>query len=183
MLDRMVKEGFITQSEADHAKSLPLVIHSRKNINSDQTAYFLEQVRMKLQEKYGEDLLYKGGLRIYTTMDAEMQKGAYEGVLTASRRWTSGRGSGALSSTLRKAGGRLLPENRRRDRRRLPASGQHVPGSGDRHEHEHRQPYRKGRRPDRYPEPEKHGLGRQCQSGGYLWQAGRGKRKSLPSER
>jgi penicillin-binding protein 1A len=81
VLDRMVKEGYITQSEADHARSLPLVIRSRKNINSDQTAYFLEQVRIKLEEKYGEDLLYKGGLRIYTTMNAEMQKGAYEGVV------------------------------------------------------------------------------------------------------
>ena len=81
VLDRMVKEGYISQSEADHAKSLPLVIRSRKIVNSDQSAYFLEQVRIQLVEKYGEDLLYKGGLKIYTTMNAEMQKGAYEGVV------------------------------------------------------------------------------------------------------
>jgi penicillin-binding protein 1A len=38
-------------------------------------------VRIQLEEKYGEDRLYKEGLKIYTTMNAEMQKGAYEGVV------------------------------------------------------------------------------------------------------
>ncbi|MCM2358614.1 MAG: PBP1A family penicillin-binding protein [Geobacteraceae bacterium] len=81
VLERMVKEGYITQSEADHARSLPLLIRSRKKVNSEQSAYFLEQVRIQLAEKYGEDRLYKGGLKIYTTMNAEMQKAAYEGVV------------------------------------------------------------------------------------------------------
>lgn len=81
VLERMVKEGYITQSEADHAKSLPLIIRSRKMVNADQSAYFLEYVRIQLEEKYGEDSLYKGGLKIYTTMNAEMQKAAYEGLV------------------------------------------------------------------------------------------------------
>jgi penicillin-binding protein 1A len=81
VLERMVKEGYITQAEADHAKLTPIVIRSRKKVNSDQSAYFLEQVRIQLEEKYGEDRLYKEGLKIYTTMNAEMQKGAYEGVV------------------------------------------------------------------------------------------------------
>jgi len=81
VLERMVKEGYITQAEADHARSLPLVIRSRKMVNADQSAYFLEYLRIQLEEKYGEDRLYKGGLKIYTTMNAEMQKAAYEGVV------------------------------------------------------------------------------------------------------
>ncbi len=81
VLERMVKEGYVTQAEADYAKSLPLVIRSRKIVNSDQSAYYLEYVRIKLEEKYGEDRLYKGGLKVYTTMNAEMQKAAYEGVV------------------------------------------------------------------------------------------------------
>ncbi|HEX9079379.1 MAG TPA: transglycosylase domain-containing protein, partial [Desulfuromonadaceae bacterium] len=59
VLERMVKEGYITQSEADHAKSLPIIVRSRKKVNGDQSAYFLEQVRIQLEEKYGEDMLYK----------------------------------------------------------------------------------------------------------------------------
>ncbi len=81
VLERMVKEGYITQAEADRAKNTPLVIRSLKKVNSDQSAYFLEQVRIMLEEKYGEDRLYKQGLKIYTTMNAEMQKAAYEGVV------------------------------------------------------------------------------------------------------
>jgi penicillin-binding protein 1A len=81
VLERMVKEGYITQAEADHARNTPIVIQSRKKVNGDQSAYFLEQVRLQLEEKYGEERLYKDGLKIYTTMNAEMQKGAYEGIV------------------------------------------------------------------------------------------------------
>src|SRR5512144_686362 len=42
VLERMVKEGYITQAEADHAKNTVIVIRSRKKVNSDQSAYFLE---------------------------------------------------------------------------------------------------------------------------------------------
>ena len=81
VLERMVKEGYITQAEADYAKKTPIVIKSLKKVNSEQSAYFLEQIRQQLEEKYGEERLYKEGLNIYTTMNAEMQKGAYEAVV------------------------------------------------------------------------------------------------------
>ena len=81
VLERMVKEGYITQAEADHAATTPIVIRSKKKVNSDQSAYFLEQVRIQLEERYGEDRLYKEGLKIYTTMNAEMQMAAYDGVV------------------------------------------------------------------------------------------------------
>jgi len=81
VLERMVKEGYITQAEADHAKETPIVIHALKKVNAEQSAYFLEQVRQQLEEKYGEERLYKDGLKIYTTMNAEMQKGAYDAVV------------------------------------------------------------------------------------------------------
>ena len=81
VLERMVKEGYITQTEADHAKATPIVIRALKKVNADQSAYFLEQVRQQLEEKYGEERLYKDGLKIYTTMNAEMQRGAYDSVV------------------------------------------------------------------------------------------------------
>ncbi|GFO54144.1 penicillin-binding protein 1A [Geomonas sp. Red276] len=81
VLERMVKEGYITRVEADYAKATPIVIHALKKVNPEQSAYFLEQVRQQLEEKYGEERLYKDGLRIYTTMNAEMQKGAYDSVV------------------------------------------------------------------------------------------------------
>ena len=81
VLERMVKEGYITQAEADHAKSTPIIIHSLKQVNNDQSAYFLEQIRIQLEAKYGEERLYKEGLNIYTTMNAEMQRAAYDAVV------------------------------------------------------------------------------------------------------
>ena len=80
VLERMVKEGYVTPVEAEHAKNTPISIHSMKKVNNDQSAYFLEHLRIQLEEKYGEDQLYKGGLKIYTTMNATMQRAAYESV-------------------------------------------------------------------------------------------------------
>src|SRR6185369_9064966 len=80
VLDRMVKEAYITPAEAEHARNTPITIHPMKKVNNDQSAYFLESLRIQLEEKYGEDQLYKGGLKIYTTMNAGMQRAAYESV-------------------------------------------------------------------------------------------------------
>jgi penicillin-binding protein 1A len=80
VLERMVKEGYVTPAEAEHAKKTVISIHPMKKVNSEQSAYFLEQIRIQLEEKYGEDQLYKGGLKIYTTMNAEMQRAAYESI-------------------------------------------------------------------------------------------------------
>lgn len=80
VLDRMVKEGYITPVEAEHARNTPITIHPMKKVNNEQSAYFLENLRIQLEEKYGEDQLYKGGLKIYTTMNAGMQRAAYESV-------------------------------------------------------------------------------------------------------
>ncbi len=80
VLERMATEGYITQAEVEYAKKTPISIHPMKKVNNDQSAYFLEQLRIQLEQKYGEDQLYKGGLKIYTTMNAEMQRAAYESV-------------------------------------------------------------------------------------------------------
>jgi penicillin-binding protein 1A len=80
VLERMVKEAYITPVEADHAKKTVISIHPMKKVNSEQSAYFLEHLRIQLEGKYGEEQLYKGGLKIYTTMNAEMQRAAYDSV-------------------------------------------------------------------------------------------------------
>lgn len=80
VLERMVAEGYVTAAEAEHAKRTQIVLRPLKKVNSEQSAYFLENIRIQLEEKYGEELLYKGGLKIYTTMNAEMQRSAYESV-------------------------------------------------------------------------------------------------------
>lgn len=78
VLERMVKEGYITSAEAEHARKSSIILQPMKKVNNEQSAYFLEHLRIQLEQKYGEDQLYKGGLKIYTTMNAEMQRAAYD---------------------------------------------------------------------------------------------------------
>jgi len=42
--------------------------------------YFIEAVRKEIAEEYGEDMLYGGGLRVYTTIDRAMQAAAWDAV-------------------------------------------------------------------------------------------------------
>jgi penicillin-binding protein 1A len=80
VLGRMVNEGFITQEEADRAKAEQLVIRPRVNQHIDDAAYFTEQVRRYLEDTYGKDLLYHGGLEVRTSMNLKMQLAAQTAV-------------------------------------------------------------------------------------------------------
>ena len=72
VLDLMARQGYITVGEAEAAKAYPLPI-SRPRGEEDQVApYFVEWVRRMMDDRFGQDL-YRGGFRIYTTLDLEMQ--------------------------------------------------------------------------------------------------------------
>src|SRR5437588_455464 len=43
--------------------------------------YFVEEIRRYLEGKYGTDQVHEGGLRVYTSLDVEMQKAANQAVL------------------------------------------------------------------------------------------------------
>jgi penicillin-binding protein 1A len=69
----MLEEGHITREEADAALGEPLVLRPKKAESLWAGPYFTEHIRRYVEGKYGGDLLYKGGLHIYTTMDVDMQ--------------------------------------------------------------------------------------------------------------
>lgn len=77
VLDLMVARGAITAEDADEARSEPLEIAPR----SDAPAiapYFVEWVKQDLSERLGDDAIYKGGLRVHTTLDPVLQRIAEE---------------------------------------------------------------------------------------------------------
>ncbi len=80
VLGRMVSEGFITQEEAEQAQLQELVIRPRINQHITNAAYFTEQVRRYLEDTYGEEPLYRGGLVVHTSMNLEMQLAAQAAV-------------------------------------------------------------------------------------------------------
>ena len=80
VLARMMEEGYITPQDEAEASSKPLDINPRVKLEDDPVDYFAEHIRRYVYDRYGEDLLYRGGLKIYTTLDMKLQKAAVEAV-------------------------------------------------------------------------------------------------------
>ncbi|MDY7032366.1 MAG: PBP1A family penicillin-binding protein [Thermodesulfobacteriota bacterium] len=80
VLQRMVEEGYITQENRDDALNTSLELKERENRLIKKAPYFTEHIRRYLERKYGSNTLYKDGLRVYTTVDLDMQITAEEAV-------------------------------------------------------------------------------------------------------
>ncbi|HSR92300.1 MAG TPA: PBP1A family penicillin-binding protein [Gemmatimonadales bacterium] len=74
ILTLMEDAGLLSQPDAERWKSYPLVLSSRSDF-SEVAPYFIEYVRQQLDTRFGPDL-YTNGLRIYTTIDLDMQQAA-----------------------------------------------------------------------------------------------------------
>src|SRR5262249_19373915 len=72
VLRNMLATNAITQAQFDAAMKAPLGVTPFKYSN-DRAAYFVEMVRQHLDEKYGSNAVYEGGLKVYTTLDADLQ--------------------------------------------------------------------------------------------------------------
>ncbi|MFC2030434.1 penicillin-binding protein [Chloroflexota bacterium] len=78
-LDRMVAEGYITNAEADAAFSENLNVHTSFLKRYDILApHFAMYVRKQLEDEFGPNLLYRGGLKVYTTVDMDVNRIAEE---------------------------------------------------------------------------------------------------------
>jgi penicillin-binding protein 1B len=79
VLDAMVETGAIDREQAEMAKATPLQL-APPNIEGSDAPYFVDLVRESLLERYTEADLNEGALRIYTTIDPELQRAAAEAV-------------------------------------------------------------------------------------------------------
>jgi len=86
VLNRMLEEGYITPEEAKRAKAQPLNVLPLNRSDSEFAAYFKEEVRKYLEEQYGSEALYREGLKVYTTLDTNLQKYAEESLKNGLRR-------------------------------------------------------------------------------------------------
>ena len=71
VIRRMVEDGYITQAKADEALNQKLVFATKRS--SIKAPHFSLMVRDQLVDKYGEDLVNLGGLRVTTTLDSDLQ--------------------------------------------------------------------------------------------------------------
>jgi penicillin-binding protein 1A len=79
VINNMLEDGKITADEAGRAKTAPM----RLNIQPETSPapYFVEEVRRYLERKYGADQVHEGGLRVYTSLNLDLQKTATHAVL------------------------------------------------------------------------------------------------------
>ena len=75
VLRNMLATGAVTQVEFDNAVSAPLGVTPQRYSNN-RAPYFVEMVRLYLDERYGSNAVYEGGLRVYTTADMDLQQAA-----------------------------------------------------------------------------------------------------------
>ena len=76
VLGEMQQNGFITGDEARRARAMPLQIARQSGFDSAEAPYFAEEVRREVVSRFGEDMLYAGGLSVRTTLDPELQHAA-----------------------------------------------------------------------------------------------------------
>ncbi len=75
VLDSMVETGGITKDQAEHAKAEPLHL-SAASVDASEAPYFVDLVHEQLMQKLGERDFNREGLRIYTSLDPDLQREA-----------------------------------------------------------------------------------------------------------
>jgi penicillin-binding protein 1A len=80
VINAMLEDGKITAAQAADARSVPLDLHLQHDPNS-LAPYFVEEIRRYLENKYGADQVHEGGLKVYTSLDVDLQKAANRAVL------------------------------------------------------------------------------------------------------
>jgi penicillin-binding protein 1A len=92
VLRRMEEEGMITPQQAAAGRKVPVTVLAAGREDYDFGGYFFDEVRRAIVEKYGEDALYQGGLKVTTTLNATWQKFADEAVPAGLRKIDKRRG-------------------------------------------------------------------------------------------
>jgi penicillin-binding protein 1A len=88
VLNGMLEQDYISIEEKNKAESEPLAVVYKKE-RSVNASYFIDYIAEQLVAKYGEETVYKSGLKVYTTLDLKTQEavenvlGKYQGAVVA----------------------------------------------------------------------------------------------------
>ena len=80
VINSMLEDGVITNAQANAAKAAPLGLHIEPPSNS-VAPWFVEDVRRELERQFGSEQVHEEGLRVYTTLDLDLQQAANSAVL------------------------------------------------------------------------------------------------------
>jgi penicillin-binding protein 1A len=79
ILDQMAKQGYITQKQADEAKQVDVLaqVHEQSPKYKDIKApYFVLAAKQELEQTYGASTVQRGGWKVITTLDMDLQNKA-----------------------------------------------------------------------------------------------------------
>ncbi|HEY5381345.1 MAG TPA: PBP1A family penicillin-binding protein [Acidobacteriaceae bacterium] len=80
VITEMLNDHKISREQAQAAAAMPLGLHLEAPANTE-APYFVEEVRRQLEHEYGVDEVHGAGLRVYTTLDLDLQHAAEKAVL------------------------------------------------------------------------------------------------------
>ena len=80
VINSMLEDGVITNAQANAAKAAPLGLHIEPPSNT-VAPWFVEDVRRELERQFGSEQVHEEGLRVYTTLDLDLQMAADRAVL------------------------------------------------------------------------------------------------------
>jgi len=112
VLARMLAQGYITQDQADDARTRPLglIAERTSGLDSYKYPYFTTYVTHLLEAQFGTQATFEGGLQVYTTLDPSMQADAEAAVnwgITQGKAEGIGASQGALVA-IRPSTGEIL---------------------------------------------------------------------------
>ena len=79
VLGQMRDQGYLSTAQYAQAAASPIKTVGLKNA-STQAPYFVEWVKSQLDDRFGQDQLYRGGLVVKTTLDLGAQKAAEKAI-------------------------------------------------------------------------------------------------------
>src|SRR3954447_3601544 len=80
VINSMLEDGRITAWQAMDSRNLPIQLKLQHDLNS-LAPYFVEEIRRYLENKYGSDQVHEGGLKVYTSLNMDLQRAANQAVL------------------------------------------------------------------------------------------------------
>lgn len=80
VIEAMIADGRISKTDGAAAKKSPIRLQVHDDPNS-LAPYFVEEIRQYLEKKYGTEQVHEAGLRVYTTLNVDLQKAANNAVL------------------------------------------------------------------------------------------------------
>lgn len=124
VIDSMLEDGKITAAQAETARSAPLGLHIEAPPNSI-APWFVEEVRRELERRFGTEEVHAAGLKVYTTLDLDLEHAANQAVLNGLAAYERRRGwRGRLLNVI--AGGVDMDSFRHPDWTIPPAPGTYL---------------------------------------------------------